>query len=219
MSDLTVLYYTSNREGDKFEARVRNNILKVKAKLPIISVSQKAINFGKNIVVGDHGASGFNMFRQIQIGLREVKTKFVVSAEADCFYPPDYFQFIPPRNDTPYRNNNTFLLPQFKDYFLKKNEGGTWAQVINKDFYLERLNYLFKDAPDWSVEEKSFPKERSGKEDIFEHIEYYTGKNPCISVKSQRGMRSYSHSERVPVYKLPYWGIASNFRNKYYSDD
>lgn len=69
MIDATVLYYTSNREGENFEGRVREIILKNKGNLPLISVSQKPIDFGKNIVVGDHGASGFNMFRQPIYGL------------------------------------------------------------------------------------------------------------------------------------------------------
>lgn len=219
MLNATVLYYTSNREGENFEGRVREIILKNKGDLPLISVSQKPIDFGENIVVGNHGASGFNMFRQVQIGLRKVKTKFVISAEADCFYPPEYFQFVPPKEDVPYRNNNTYLLPQYRSFFFKKNEGGTWAQIVSRDFYLDRLNHLFKGAPSWSIKEKNFPKERIRKNDIFEHIEYFTSKNPCISVKSRKGMRHYSHSDRTSIRELPYWGKGVDFRKKNYSDN
>ena len=69
---VTILYYTSNREGEEFEGRIRQNILNVKGDLPIISISHKPIDFGENICVGDVGVSGFNMFRQIQIGLKRV---------------------------------------------------------------------------------------------------------------------------------------------------
>src|SRR5438132_1087410 len=93
---VTILYYTSNREDPEFEARVKQNLLKVCGDLPIISISQKPIKLGKNICIKDVGTSGFNMFRQVEIGCKLAETPFVISAEADCLYPPDYFQFIPP---------------------------------------------------------------------------------------------------------------------------
>jgi hypothetical protein len=46
---VTILYYTSNREDESFEKKIQENILK-QTDLPIISVSQKPINFGKNIL-------------------------------------------------------------------------------------------------------------------------------------------------------------------------
>jgi hypothetical protein len=219
MRNLTVLYYTSNREGGNFEGRVKNIILENKGDLPLISVSQKPIDFGKNIVVGDHGASGFNMFRQVQIGLREVKTNFVISTEADCFYPPDYFQFVPPRNDVPYRNRNTWVMPRHRAFFWNKKESATHAQIVDTKLYLDRLNKLFKGAPDWSVEEKNFPKERLKKEDVFNKIEYWKSKNPVIQIKTKRSMRHYTHSERIDTHELPYWGKGVDFQKKYYSND
>ena len=94
-NSVSIIYCSSNREHPKFEQRIKDNILKVRGNLPIISVTQKPINFGKNICVGNVGVSGFNFFRQSLIACEEAKTKFVISAEADCLYPPGYFQFIP----------------------------------------------------------------------------------------------------------------------------
>src|ERR1700687_5200912 len=99
MNDVTIIYYSSNHEKPEFEQRIKDNILRVSSGLPIISVTQKPIDFGKNIVVGDVGTSGLNMFRQVQIACRAAKTKFVISAEADCLYPPDYFIFIPKKDN------------------------------------------------------------------------------------------------------------------------
>jgi len=215
--DTTILYYTSNRETPEFEQRIIDNTLKVCGNLPIISISQKPINFGKNICVGDVGASGFNMFRQVLIGCEAAKTKFVIFAEADCLYPQDYFAFKPEREDICYRNANTYLLGLRRDYFYKKNEGGTWAQIIGRDFYIKRLRELFEGAPKWSIEEKNFPKERGKGEDIFTaaQIKRFETANPCVSIKSGRGMRHYSHSERIPIYELPYWGSGKEFRKTY----
>ena len=216
--DLTILYYTSNREDEIFERRIRDNILQVSGGLPIISISQKPIDFGENIVVGDVGASGFNMFRQVLIGCEAAKTPFVISAEADCLYPPDYFQFMPPRDDICYRNKNLYVMPQYRAFFWKKEEGATHAQIIGREFYLNRLNELFKGAPRWSVEEKSFPKERLRKVDVFERnqIEFYETENPVVQIKTSQSMRHYTHSDRISRDNLPYWGSGRDFRKKYY---
>lgn len=215
--DTTIIYYTSNKETPEFEQRIIDSLLEVSGDLPIISISQKPMDLGKNICVGEVGASGFNMFRQVLIGCKEVKTKFVISAEADCLYPPDYFKFKPKKNNICYRNSNTYLLGLRRDHFFKKPEGGTWSQVIGTDFYIQRLEYLFEGAPKWSLDEKNFPKERGKGEDIFtpDQVERFETKYPCISIKSGKGMRHYSHSERVPIYQLPYWGDSKEFRKKY----
>jgi len=209
----TIIYYTSNREHPKFEERIRANILKV-TDLPIISISQKPIDFGKNICVGDVGASNFNMFRQIQIGCQNTKADFVISAEADCLYPPDYFTFRPKELDRCYRNSKLYVMGDHRNYWFYKEEGATHAQIVGRNYYLETLEKLFKGAPQWSVEEKNFPKERTKKDDIFDKIYYWKTENPVFQVKTHRSMRYYTHSGRVPIYDLPYWGNGKEVRKK-----
>ena len=220
MTDSTIIYYSSNREKPEFEQRIRENVLKVCGDLPIISVTQKPIDFGENIVVGDVGVSGFNMFRQVQIACRAAKTKFVVSAEADCLYPPDYFEFIPDRDDICYRDKNLYVMGQHRTYFYKKEEGATHAQIIGREFYLKTLERLFAGAPEWSIEERNFPKERTHQkqEDVFtkNEIEFYETTNPVVQIKTSQSMRNYTNSDRVARNELPYWGDGREFRKKYY---
>lgn len=217
MINASVIYYTSNKEPSIFEKRIQETLIKNSNGLPIISISQMPMDLGKNICVGNVGASGFNMFRQMQIACQSAKTKYVISAEADCLYPPDYFTFIPPRDDICYRNCNTYIVPDHRDYFFRKKEGGTWVQIINREFFLSRLEALFIGAPKWCVEEINFPKERWRKSDIFDadKIVFYKTENACISFKTHRGMRYYSHSERIPIYELPYWGKSKEVRSYY----
>jgi len=59
-SRTTIIYYTANREDERFEQVIRENILRVSEGLPIISVSQKPIDFGQNICVGNVGVSNQN---------------------------------------------------------------------------------------------------------------------------------------------------------------
>lgn len=214
MSSAVILYYSSNREHPEFEARVIDNLLRQSGGLPIISISQKPLDLGQNICVGEVGASGFNMFRQVQIGLMATEADLVISAEADCLYPPDYFQFRPPRLDVCYRNRNLYVMPDRRAYFFYKPTGATHAQVVGRQFYLERLRRLFAGAPEWSEAEKNFPKERHRQEDIFKGIQYWSTEHPVIQIKTHRGMRYYTHSERLPIHELPYWGEGRALRER-----
>lgn len=213
--DATIIYYTSNREDPAFEERIIANLLKVCGNLPIISVSQYPIKLGKNICVGDVGTSGFNMFRQVEIACKEAKTPFVISAEADCLYPPDYFEFRPKEYNKCYRNSNLYVMPDQRDYFFHKAEGATHAQIVGREYYLETLAKLFKDAPQWCTNEKNFPKERFRKEDVFDKIYHWHSKNPVFQIKTHRGMRYYTRSDRTPIPELPYWGHGSKIRAYY----
>lgn len=214
MGDLGIIYYSSNREDPKFEQRIIDKLLENCGELPIVSVTHKPTNLGKNIVVGDVGTSGFNMFRQVQIALKEIKTKFVISAEADCMYPPDYFTFIPPKEDLCYRNSNLYVMGDHREYWYHKPTGATHAQVIGREFYLETLNKLFEGAPEWCVEEKNFPKERIHQSDFLpaNKIEFYKSDNPVFQVKTHRSMRYYTHSNREPIHELPFWGKGTDIR-------
>jgi hypothetical protein len=145
----------------------------------------------------------------------EAKTEFVISAEADCLYPPDYFTYRPPTNDKCYRNSNLYVMPDYRDYFFYKEEGATHAQIIGREYYLNRLNHLFRGAPQWSPEEKNFPKERWKKVDVFNEIEHYRTLNSVFQIKTHKGMRYYTRSDRTPILSLPYWGDGKTIRKWY----
>lgn len=215
MKDATIIYYTSNREDPAFEERVKENLLKNCGDLPIISVSHKPIKLGKNICVGDVGTSGFNMFRQVEIACEVATTPFVISAEADCLYPPDYFTFRPDRLDACFRNSNLYVMPDHRNYFFYKEEGATHAQIVGREFYLSTLKKLFAGAPRWNTQEKNFPKERFKKADVFDEIFHWRTENPVFQIKTHRGMRYYTRSDRTPIPELPYWGKGSEIRDYY----
>lgn len=219
MNDATIIYCSSNMEDERFEQRIRDNIIKNSGSLPIISVTQKPIDFGLNICVGDDiGVSGFNFFRQTLVACHAATTKYVISAEADTVYPPDYFEFRPERDDVCYRNSNLYVMGDHRDYWYRKSEGATHSQVINREFYIKTLEKLFEGAPKWSKEEKNFPKERHKKADVFDKIEYWHSENPVFQIKTHRSMRYHTNSERVPIHELPYWGPGKPIRDYYLKD-
>jgi hypothetical protein len=207
----TVIYLTSNKEDEKFENKIREDLLLKTKSLPIISVSQKQINLGKNICVGDVGASGFNFCRQVLIACEEAKTDFVIHAEADCLYSPDYFYYQPERLDVPYRNTNIFVQKYGQDFVCKKSSS-TFSQVVGREFYIKRLKFLLEGQPMWSTEMKNFPKEI--RKSLFDEFEYFHTQFPCISFKTGKGMRRHSNSDEIPLCSLPHWGDIKILKKK-----
>lgn len=95
MSNLTLLYYSANLIPEHFMKNVQAQILKACPNTPIISVTQKPIDFGTNICVGDIGQSAYNIYKQILIGVRHVRTEYVATVEDDVMYPAEHFTYRP----------------------------------------------------------------------------------------------------------------------------
>jgi len=208
----TIIYVSSNMESPEFEEKTRLDLIEKAGDLPIVSVTQKPVDLGFNYCVGDVGASGFNFCRQVQIACAFAMTPIVISAESDCLYSPDYFDFRPERLDIPYRNTNIYVQKHKQNHFCKKSMS-TFSQVIGREFYIKRLEHLFEGQPMWNTDMKNFPKEIKKK--LFRKFETFETKAPCISFKTGKGMRKYSASDGVPVEVLPYWGSVKDLRKKY----
>jgi len=211
-NDATIVFVSSNKESPRFEGRVVDDLLKKCGDLPIISVTQKPVKLGTNIVVGQIGCSGYNFLRQIQIACENSETDIVISAESDCVYSTDYFQFRPEKLDIPYRNTNIYVQKYGQDYVCKKNSS-TFSQVVGREFYLKRLEELFGDLPFWNAEMKNFPKEVGKK--LFDKFKYFETEYPCISFKTGKGMRKHSNTDEKPVYGLPHWGDIKSLRRAF----
>lgn len=207
---LTVIYYTSNREEEAFENKIKAKLLKVIGNLPLISVSQKPINFGKNICVGDVGACDANLFRQIQVGCEAATTPFVISAEADCLYPPDYFQFVPENIDEYYRFDNLFILRKWGDASFYKKDTGPFAQITGRGYYIKMIKEALTGKPQWNN-----PKERI-RIPLFLTDRWKTigNKNPIVNLKTLNGMRRYTKTSGIGISSLPFWGSADNLRKE-----
>lgn len=212
MNDVSVLYYTANVEDPDFEDKIRKNILRAKGDLPLISVSQKPLpGFGRNICVGKHDCCYSNEFRQIQIGLKEIRTPYVVVAEADFLYPPEYFQFKPPERNQCYRYSNVWVsytksTPQF---LYKKFSDG--AQMIDRLMWLENLNEVFSSKKFWFSKEDKIviPRIKTDKRMLW------TSKNPAVTFKTAHNINPKTTVRRRSRIKtvLPYWGEAEELRS------
>ena len=144
---ITVIYYTSNKEPELFEQNIRKRLLDVIGNLPLISVSQKPIDFGDNICVGENiGLSDANIFRQLLIGCEKASTPLIATAEADCLYPPTgYFDFKPKNIDMTYRYTNLWLFYTkycnrrlWRKGFLKMDYS-LCAQISGREYLIHHL--------------------------------------------------------------------------------
>lgn len=102
-----IVYYTNNTVDEKIFLTCQAQLKRCMEvwKFPIISVSQKPIDFGKNFVMNLE-SSILSMYKQIIKGVEECKTDIIFFAEHDVLYHPSHFDFTPEREDHFYYNRN-----------------------------------------------------------------------------------------------------------------
>ena len=219
MRDATILYYTANAEDPAFEKKITDALIAVvgghrRNEIPIISVSQKPIDLGTNICVGEHGACYANEYRQILIGAQAATTTWLISAEADCLYPPAYFMFDPPGGNL-WRYDNVWILWRNLSYgsAFKKKRNSEGAQIVRREFLIERLLEATAGLPEWHdpKEDWRVPVYRQHEWQFFGNQE-----QPVISVKTGRGVRPTTQVQggSEPAAELPWWGSAEVLRKE-----
>lgn len=203
----TVIYYTSNSEPEGFEQKTRDMLLEAIGGLPLISVSQKPINFGKNIWVGDVGVSNQNAHRQFQIGAMAASTPFVHVAEADTLYPKEYFQYLPPTIDrinwSPiyllYLNRRSWR----RDRFYLKG-ASECSIVVGREYIINLIENNLNGREMWC------PVIETGKTTSrivtnHEMCSLFNLEIPIIRIKTGYSMHA-SHQVSGYTRELPYWG-------------
>lgn len=96
-----ILYYSDNQLNVKISKTCKRQLLL--ANLPIVSVTLKPTQFGKNIVLNEK--RGYHtMFKQILVGLEALDSDIVFLADHDVLYHPTHFDFVPPKKDVYYYN-------------------------------------------------------------------------------------------------------------------
>jgi hypothetical protein len=107
----SAIYYTENTLAPEIMLPCQRQLAKISYKLqmPIVSVSLKPMNFGKNIVLPlERGYE--TMFRQILTALEASEGEIIYFCEHDVLYDKSHFDFIPPTKDRYYYNTNVWWL-------------------------------------------------------------------------------------------------------------
>ena len=191
--------------------------MKQKGDLPVISVTQKPIDFGQNICVGDVGLSYVNEWRQILLGAREAKTEYLVFCESDFLYPKEYFEFEP-KDEGIYRYDNVWIIfDKFGMARRKKSSEG--AQICRRDFIIDRLERGLKDMPKWyDGKEVPWSSNKQKYDMLLMPHKMFSGIVPCVSFKSGRGVRTVTNvmnGKENRANTLPYWGKVTQLKKDY----
>lgn len=231
MSDLTILYYTANKIPDGAAEKIRAHQKKLfENKYPIISVSQKPIEYGTNICVGEIGRSKYNCYKQILIGVREIKTKYVACAEDDALYSNDHYNFRPIKDDVFYYERNYWLAEEYRYYWRPDDVSvrmGMWGCITTSENLLHNLTKRYSDYPVEPERNKFLMWREPGIHDntfgIKSTHDTFESKDPTVvfryrgSMGGLRQYRSVTHSPQNVAYNLKDFGAISKLWGKYWT--
>ncbi len=230
--NLTVIYYTSNwldTHKPYFLENTKKQLLIAIGDLPLISVSQKPIAFGKNICVGDIGRSHLNIYRQILTGVKAAKTKYVVMAEDDILYSYEHFHnYVPERNVLAYDMNKwsifTWTNPPL--YSFRTNRKVINSLIAPRDLLVEAIEERFSKFE--GVSEDKIPLHYWGDPGRYEaklgvtvrETEEWYSKCPNIVFSHPEAYGYLSRGTRkrlgdLRAIELPYWGRAEDVLKLY----
>jgi len=135
--DKTILYLTDNSLEPWLEKKCQELLIKAANGIPIVSVSQKPLNFGTNYCMGEIGRCGLSIDLQLAEGLKHIDTKWVAMAEHDCVYSPEHFAWIPPDETRFWYNDNVWLVqlhnvrfPEWDGMYSYKRRRRVQSQLI-----------------------------------------------------------------------------------------
>ncbi len=223
--NLTIIYYTANKISNYFFENTKKQLLKAINGLPIISVSQKPINLGKNICVGNIGQSIVNIYKQALIGAKKAKTKYIAMAEDDVLYSSEHFNYIPKKDIFAYDKNiwgiYTWVQPPIFSYKGRKNLS---MLICERDLFIKAMEERFVKYPN----EEKIPLELFGEPGKYERQMGVTV-NKWEFYEAKKSSIIFSHSEAVGYKylgkrkklgdkrtdRLPFWGEAKNVLKLY----
>ena len=199
--------------------------------IPIISVSQKPVELGTNICVGDIGRSMESYWMQMLAGAEAVTTKYTAVAEQDNFYPKSYFDFRPSDDDTFYYNFNYMVLHysgELHGLFGVNNEIRTASSqmICNTQILVDALtwvvgmldkghsvNYcegLIVEPGAWEnlfVGEYTIPKE-------FTKFDFFWDRWPSVDMRHNKNFTKQKRQYSILSDKTVYWGTMGDIMTK-----
>lgn len=221
--NLTVIYYTSNwleTHNPYFVENTKKQLLIAIGNLPLISVSQKPMALGKNICVGDTGRSHLNIYRQILIGARAAKTKYVAMAEDDILYSYEHFHdYVPDKDIFAYDMNKWSIYTWIKPplYSYKVNRRVVNSLIAPRDMLVSAMEERFNKFK--GVSEDKIPLRYWGDPGRYEanlgvtvrETEEWYSECPNIVFSHPEAYGFLSRGTRkklgyLKAYELPYWG-------------
>ena len=214
---ITLLYYTASRIPEKFGENVRQHLLETSKGKPIVSVSQKPLKFGDNICVGEIGYSAVNVYQQILVGLRAIKTKYVVLCEDDTIHSSEHFDLMPD-DDTVLYNWRWNVMPTY--FYFRRHRNGLCTCIVPREFMLALAE---KKLEAYEITKNPLAFAEPGRRErnvglppvkvmgVSTEVPSLTFRHPISLSGIGRSLNSDRKAE-----SLPFWGKASEVWSKFY---
>jgi len=155
MNDVTIIYYTDNRLDEPLNTACQRHLAELSERIdvPVISVSHIPIKLGHNIAIGKKKRGWKSVYRQLYIGVENAKTKYIATAEHDCFYTEEHFKYSH-IDDGAFNYNSNHWFVQFSEkrhsdlngmYSRFRGERLALSQLIcRRDLLLSVINTRFE---------------------------------------------------------------------------
>lgn len=226
MNDLTLLYYTSNTMHETAAQNVRKHLERNFGQYPLVSVSQKPLNFGENICVGPIGQSYYNCYKQILIGAKAIKTKYVAMAEDDTLYNDDHFMHRP--DPATFLFNTNMWYTESRKFWIKyKGETGMCCALVERDYLVSTLEPRFVMFPDQTVltdrQQRWF--QEPGRDDMKfgipnANVSYFYTQTPILTFNYFAGLGGKKITKaHIPIEldSIEPWGEAKELHDRFWN--
>jgi len=213
-----LVYYTNHSVDEKIMLACQAQLKRCMEiwKFPIISVSQKPMNFGQNFVMDKMESSVLSMYKQILKGLQESKTDVVFFIEHDVLYHPSHFDFTPERDDHFYYNRNEWHVSSVSGKTVYYEHNNTTELSAFRETLLSHIKRAIETNTDTFHASYGIapPKGIPPEEQRLRHYSTYMSKVPNIDIRhpntlsrqrmtidefrSERSRRGWTESDGVP---------------------
>lgn len=207
-SPRVILYYTHNKLEEGLAGAVRKRLNKICGPIPIYSVSQQPLKFGKNICVGEKPLTYQTMYEQIRDGLKAIPANSIVYlCEHDVFYHASHFAMLPKDNRHVWFNTNRYYwAPGMNGFYPARGKRALSQGVAYRDCWLRHVE-------DRLEEWKTNPETKM-KVSYFN----YRSERPNVDVRNGQNLtiaghykRKHERGELPNETNLPGWGTVKHF--------
>lgn len=206
----TILYYSHNIGNSRLLRYCAETLRESAGSIPIISVTHKPTDLGRNIVIRSQKPSILCMYQQLLIGAQEASPGLIFLAEHDVLYPQKYFDVTPPQ--TLYMSQNMYYLTSSGFFDSPKNRSPLSTLVMDRELLIracsERVAFLLREGTHLTWSE-------IGKSDPYSHFFWLTQGStyPVVDVRHKKnytGTRAFAIADLSD--EIPFWGSLSELR-------
>lgn len=218
-----IVYYTDSRLDPFIDRSVKQQL--EKAGLPIVSVSlvTPPVEFGQAIVL-DLERGYLTMFKQILAGLEASRADIVFFSEHDVLYHPSHFEFVPPRRDVYYYNENVYKVeyPSGRAlfYYVKQTSGLCAYRELLIEHYRKRVALVEQHGFSRKMGFEPGTHHRAERVDDFK-AEAWMSPFPNIDIRHSKNLTSTRWSKDQfrdqrytrgwqEVEEIPGWGVVKD---------